>query len=604
MAKTSKKEVVSTEVDPSVPRPRVKSIIIRNFRAIGEIPVVIELDDIVVLVGPNNVGKSSILRAYEVVMQHGSKEGLLTKDDFPNGDINSPSKPEIEVETVVYEEKTPGEEWLIKDEGGVEMSVREKWTYSAPGVKPKKVGWDVAAGAWHADKGPWGAAGVAQPARPEPHRIEAFANPEEQATEIIKLLTSALKERLELHKLGDSAATERPNNYQKLQLTLIELQKAVATEAQSQIETVQKQISDIVGAVFPGHSVIFDPRIDDEPKVNFFSSTPVLRMGPTGGYQPAVEHQGSGARRTLLWAALRILSEQNRAKQTTAKDRPHLLLMDEPELCLHPNAVREARNVLYDLPKGGTWQVMVTTHSPVFIDLSRDNTSIVRVEKTSGGDVQGTTLFRPKRAQLDTDDKARLKLLNLFDPYVAEFFFGGRVIVVEGDTEYTALSHVIAKGSGKFQDIQLIRARGKATIVSICKILNQFGTPYAVLHDCDRPKVNGRKTGKERANPAWTLNQNIRDVMEPALQDNRARLVASVPNFEMAYFGEEVESEKPYNALEIISKSGEAFGRIEALLSALVDWSSELPKGAVEWKNLQDLEFAIAEQASIAGPTA
>ncbi|MDR3543128.1 MAG: hypothetical protein P4L69_19510 [Desulfosporosinus sp.] len=77
---------------------------------------------------------------------------------------------------------------------------------------------------------------------------------------------------------------------------------------------------------------------------------------------------------------------------------------------------------------------MVTTHSPAFIDFSRDNTTIIRVERGEQGDVKGTTVFRPKRAKLDENDKQLLKLLNICDPYVAEFFFGGHSIIVEGDT--------------------------------------------------------------------------------------------------------------------------------------------------------------------------
>ena len=120
------------------------------------------------------------------------------------------------------------------------------------------------------------------------------------------------------------------------------------------------------------------------------------------------------------------------------------MLIDEPEICLHPNAIRDACRVLYDLPNSGNWQVMVTTHSPIFIDFSRDNTTIVKVEKNAAGAIQGTTVFRPDTVQLDADDKRNLKLLNLCDPYVAEFFFGGKVIVVEGDTEYTAFNYIKA----------------------------------------------------------------------------------------------------------------------------------------------------------------
>lgn len=96
-------------------------------------------------------------------------------------------------------------------------------------------------------------------------------------------------------------------------------------------------------------------------------------------------------------------------------------MLDEPELCFHPNAVREACRVLYDLPKQGNWQVVLTTHSPAFLDLSRNNTTIVRVERSEQGDIFETTVFRPEKVQVDEDDRERLKLLNLFDPHVAEF---------------------------------------------------------------------------------------------------------------------------------------------------------------------------------------
>jgi putative ATP-dependent endonuclease of the OLD family len=82
-----------------VQRPRLHQLTIRNFRCIGLSPVTIDLDDIVVLVGPNNVGKSSILRAYEVVTQHGSKEGELEIDDFPNSKVDDAHPPQIDKTT-------------------------------------------------------------------------------------------------------------------------------------------------------------------------------------------------------------------------------------------------------------------------------------------------------------------------------------------------------------------------------------------------------------------------------------------------------------------------------------------------------------------------
>lgn len=525
-------------------------------------------------------------------MLHGSKEGELLQEDFPNSRVDQRNPVEIELETVVYDAAAPGEKWIRKDKASGDMFVRERWTWTLPG-KPKKVGWDVAKGGWDDKEGPWGAPGVAQPGRPEPHRIQAFDSPEKQAEAVVKLLKEVLNDRIkDIQKDKDvtSEADKEPSDYQKLLTSVTEFQKKIVKDANEQIKKVEEDLNSLVGKVFPGHVVRFDakPEEDVDSCLTFFKETPQLLMGPADGYMPSVDRQGSGARRTLLWAALRLLSEQSRTKRDTSSVRPHILLLDEPELCLHPNAVREACRVLYDLPKSGTWQVMVTTHSPVFIDFWRDNTSIVRVERQANGTSCGTTIYRPKKAQLDDEDKDRLKLLNLCDPYVAEFFFGGRTILVEGDTEFTAFTYIAQQNPEAYKDIHIVRARGKATICSLAKILNQFGAPYAILHDSDTPQAMRDK--KIIVNPAWTQNTNIFTQVKDALAAKRVRLVASLPSFEPAYFGFNVTSEKPVTAWEHLKTSEEARKKVAALLDALLDFNKPLPPGAVDWNDIASLE--------------
>jgi putative ATP-dependent endonuclease of OLD family len=569
---------------------------VSNFRCIGTVPVEIELDDIVVLVGPNNVGKRSILRAYEVVMEHGSNEGNLTVDDFPDGKPTSDRMPTIELETVVYEKTAPGDKWVRTDPETNEMFVREKWTWSSPGP-PKKVGWDVAAGDWHASEGPWGAPNVAQAYRPQPHRVGAFQKPEEQAVEVVKLLSKAITDRVkELSKKeADAAENDGHTDYEKLLSSIKQLRLAIASDATAAVADVQKDLATMIGEVFPGYSVTFDARPEDdiEKALNIYKPDPLLKMGPTDGFHSTLERQGSGTCRTLIWAALRILSERSSGKTSALHERPHLLLIDEPEICLHPDAIREACRVLYDLPKSGNWQVMITTHSPVFIDLSRDNTSIARVERLPNGNIQGTTIFRPKKAKLDDDDRVELKLLNLCDPYVAEFFFGGRTVLVEGDTEYTGFRHVMAQDHGKYKDIHVVRARGKACLVSLCKILNQFDKGYSILHDADREKVRGKKTKKERANPAWSENQKILTVTDDGRKAGRIRLLASIPNFEEAFFGEAADGDKPYSALARLKKDTSAFQGTAELLDCLIEPTKPIPDGAKAWTSLDELKVAV-----------
>src|ERR1035438_10332517 len=130
MAKKSK-AVESSPVVTSGLRPRLSKLIIKNFRCIGATPVTIDLDDIVVLVGPNNVGKSSVLKAYEVIMSEGSAAGQLTIEDFPLGKVDPAALPEIELHTVVYD-NSPGPEWMEETATG-EKVVRELWRWSVPG---------------------------------------------------------------------------------------------------------------------------------------------------------------------------------------------------------------------------------------------------------------------------------------------------------------------------------------------------------------------------------------------------------------------------------------------------------------------------------------
>lgn len=504
-------------------------------------------------------------------------------EDFPNGIVDANALPEIELQTVVFD-KAPGERWIGATDGG-EMLIREKWIWNSPNAQPKRQGFDVQKDAWD-DQVPWGAPAVANSRRPLPHRIEAFASPEVQANEISSLLMGILKDRIKTHKSGGDV--QEKSDYDVLMEAISGLQKSVVESTKEEIDLVEGQVSALLEKVFPKYRIKLDAKPEADPEKTYtpFKATADLLMGPQGGYFSKISQQGSGARRTLLWTALKYVSETKMSIDGGA--RPHVLLLDEPEICLHPGAIREARTVLYDLPKTGRWQVMVTTHSPVFIDLSRDNTTIVRVERTEENAIRGVTLYRPNRSELDKDDRKNLKALNVCDPYVNEFFFGGRVVVVEGDTEYTAFSLVRDLFYEKYRDLHVVRARGKGIIATIAKILNQFSSSYAILHDSDRPQTDNGK------NPAWGMNSGILDAVGKASDPKSIGLIACVANFEEAIFGKEAKTDKPYNALVRIRDDSELQAKVCGLLDALLDSNLPVPKGCTRWNAIDQLEAALA----------
>ncbi len=587
----AKKTTVSAEVAentiPAAVGTKLRRLVIQNLGCIGNDPVSIDLDDVVVLVGQNNTGKSTILRAYEVISN--SSTPKLTLEDFPGNNVTSEAPPIIELHTRILE-NPPASKWIAMIDG--EPIVRERWTFLQPNVAATRQGFDVESGQWSANV-PWGAANVANSRRPKPHRIEAFGTPERQVATVVELLLTALKDAIKAMpptQVGEDGV-EAQTEYGKLLESCAALQKSVVESAQERITTAQNHLTDLIQNVFRGYRVEFDAKAEEDLAscLNFFKPGAVLRMGPAGGHMSAAEKQGSGARRTLMWAALKYAAESDLKE---GMDRPNLLLLDEPELCLHPNAVREACKVLYDLPETGRWQVMVTTHSPAFIDLSRDNTTVVRVHRgPDGKTIQGTTVFRPEKAQLSEDEKEELKMLNLCDPHLCEFFFGGRTVVVEGDTEYTAFKYLIHKyfDDEKLRDVHVVRARGKATICLVAKILNQFKARYAVLHDCDSPTTT-TKTNKVMVNPAWTNNLKIRDAVKEAIEAVRVRLIALIPHFEGAFFGEELSDNKPVHAWITLREREDVCEKVKALLYALLDHNAEVPSECAEWSDGAVLE--------------
>ncbi len=578
MARASAKEEIISLLpeNESIPRPRLSKLIIKNFRTIGKIPVEIFLDDIVVLVGANNVGKSSILRAYEIAMSTGSKAGYLAIDDFPNNIVDPENLPEIEVHTIISENK-PGEQWIKVLPNG-EMLIREKWTWSSPGVEPKRQGFDVIANDW-ADKVPWGAPNIANAYRPKVHRIDAFASPEAQESEITGLLQTIIKNRFK--SITSPNNTSGKTDYELLLDQIRLFQKSVATAVNEETDNIEKSINKYLEGVFHNYVISLDakPESNVEKTYTPFKETPDIYMGPEGGFMSRISAQGSGARRTLMWTALKYIAENG-----DRDERPHVLLLDEPELCLHPSAIRDAQRTLYDLPKLGNWQVMVTTHSPIFIDLSRDNTTIIRVSRNDADEVKSTVLFRPENAKLSDDDKDNLKLLNVCDPYVHEFFFGGKIVVVEGDTEYTAFSQLKLLYPGEYDDVHIIRARGKGVIPSIVKILNQFTSNYGVLHDADTElNSDGKK------NSAWSVNSNILTEINNSSDLSKTVLIACKTNFEDALLGVSVSKDKPYYTLKKLKTDVAFKEKVKNLLDALLNDQKEIPKNCIRWKSIDDI---------------
>ena len=260
-------------------------------------------------------------------------------------------------------------------------------------------------------------------------------------------------------------------------------------------------LNKVLSDVFP------DAGIHAKPSLADTAIKPQFDVTMYSNVVTSVALQGTGMIRAAVFALLRYRNIRENTKGMTvgSSPRPLLIGFEEPEIYLHPNAATQLRDTIYSLADSESNQIICTTHSPYMIDLTQRPSQTLNNLCLFGGceievasqvvQVEGVKAypFNTTRAfkDLQGNDKTYVKMLLKIDDYVARVFFAKNVLIVEGDTEDIVLRETIIRMPQKVQqDIkqnwQIIKARGKATIISLVKYLKSMGIDPVVIHDEDR----------------------------------------------------------------------------------------------------------------------
>jgi predicted ATPase len=175
-----------------------------------------------------------------------------------------------------------------------------------------------------------------------------------------------------------------------------------------------------------------------------------------------------------------------------------LLLIEEPELYLRPQAQRYLYRLLREFSLAGN-QVIYSTHSPAFLNVARMD-ELVFVERLA---VTGTHALQPEPVSADDD----FRVMTEFDAARSELFLAHAVLLVEGLTEKVVLPFVFA-ALGHDVDreaISIVECGGKPNIPLFARICKATGIPFVVVHDSDR-KTSGRLAPAEQALNALIAN--------------------------------------------------------------------------------------------------
>lgn len=593
-------------------RSKLVKMRVVNFGCIDNEGLEIALDNIVCLVGPNNAGKSTALRAYEAAVTQAN----LTVDDInvKARTVGSPTTVELWIH-IPKEAENIDEKWKEQIDGL--LLVRSKWEWPSPG-KPIRTTWDPVTQEYATDGKAAGLDNVFNSRLPKPFRIESLQGPLKEHSALLALILEPI-----LKDLTTMLQDEESDLFAQV-LALQEAVRKPITAFKEQLAEVQEKVNTSYRRVFNSSQIrlsvdLVDWKID--PTAAIKDGSRVCVVEPHG--QTSWEKQGTGSQRALFWSMLEVRSELNRIseekarlaknvkekhsllkkaekslitlKKEDAKRRTeeeierlrleiqqaeksnvpppdsflpgYMLLIDEPETALHPSAVRAAKAHIYSLAASSGWQVMLSTHHPAFVDPLEDHTTIVRLHRPETHASPNT--YRAETMAFSEEDRENLKSLLAFDVSVAEMFFGPRVIVVEGDTELAAFSAVMEENRDEFPAETrplLIRARGKATIPLLVRMLTHFKVDFAVLHDIDSPRI---EKGTQ-VNSAFTVNTTITNDVARARKsglDVVHRL--SCPQFEKEHGMSLPSKDKPFQAWKAVRTTDVVRNSVLAALRSL-----------------------------------
>jgi predicted ATPase len=205
-----------------------------------------------------------------------------------------------------------------------------------------------------------------------------------------------------------------------------------------------------------------------------------------------------------------------------------LLLIEEPELYLRPQAQRYLYRLLREFSLGGN-QIIYSTHSPAFLNVARLD-ELVFVERLPQ---TGTRALQPEPVSSDED----FRVMTEFDAARGELFLARAVVLVEGLTEKLVLPFVFASLGHDVdrEAISIIECGGKPNISLFARICRATGIPFVVVHDSDR-RASGRFVAAEQA-----LNVLIAETA------GEERVIVLDPDFE-AVAGLAGHSRKPERA--------------------------------------------------------
>lgn len=299
-----------------------------------------------------------------------------------------------------------------------------------------------------------------------------------------------------LHKILNELfkdVRETSANYKDAQQCLNLLAKELdPTDANSEFGKMMTELNTVLGGVFPESRIYASADLSSPDAL-----APTFAIEMSSNIRTSVANQGTGMVRAAVFGLLRF--RQQWLKKREGNDERGLIIgFEEPEIYLHPSAANQMRDLIYELSDQNS-QIVATTHSPYLIDLSRKPKQVLnRFHYEKGHTTVLPFSVSEEFIKLQGNDKDQVKMLIKLDDHVSRIFFTRKVLVVEGDSEEVVIKEAIRRMPPEMKALvlsgsEIVKARGKAAIIGLVKYLTALNVDFFVIHDRDKGTEGAEK---------------------------------------------------------------------------------------------------------------
>ncbi len=178
-----------------------------------------------------------------------------------------------------------------------------------------------------------------------------------------------------------------------------------------------------------------------------------------------------------------------------------IILIDEPEIHLHPSIIRKFLWILEESHLGN--QVFFTTHHPSFVQAKY----LPNIWRITRNERKSTALYGFSRQNLDLN-----RFVQEINDDNSGMLFASKVLLVEGVSDSIFMREMINRFYKKETDIKVVYTSGKGSVDLYADLCEIFNIPYAIM--LDRDALNSSSLQKIKKLPSFKRGTSQKEKIE------------------------------------------------------------------------------------------